>query len=321
MAGDIEELLRLYKAQIVGDEKRLGATSQEAVKIENCDNEHQQNNNVQQSPENKENLPLNPRSSPNNNKNLPLIERLDLNSYEGALEETKRAFAVKSPDDSGGRRMLRYGEYSPNNPQLRVTAAPYVGLGEYEQRRNLFLQKQRADYLEHLSKIQYDTYTPRKELNPYIWTSDMQNSRNLSPYRADQRLTSAQNALLTSQMDKPKSILSNRRTGSPRERLLADLKHSYTPSFLDGFNYQDRTEELERERVKRENYQKELRLQIEEKRRLQAMREEQERREQELENKRLEQQLLRMREEQAVEEQRRCRRDDQVLRRFYKKAS
>jgi hypothetical protein len=169
----------------------------------------------------------------------------------------------------------------------------------------------------------------------------MQNSRNLSPYRADQRLTSAQNALLTSQMDKPKSILSNRRTGSPRERLLADLKHSYTPSFLDGFNYQDRTEELERvdfclfhvhssvvddmlllqERVKRENYQKELRLQIEEKRRLQAMREEQERREQELENKRLEQQLLRMREEQAVEEQRRCRRDDQVLRRFYKKAS
>ncbi|XP_068894991.1 putative uncharacterized protein DDB_G0271982 isoform X4 [Tenebrio molitor] len=344
MAGDIEELLRLYKAQIVGDEKRLGATSQEAVKIENCDNEHQQNNNVQQSPENKENLPLNPRSSPNNNKNLPLIERLDLNSYEGALEETKRAFAVKSPDDSGGRRMLRYGEYSPNNPQLRVTAAPYVGLGEYEQRRNLFLQKQRADYLEHLSKsdikvkncilvpdfvtravqtdlqdiecplIQYDTYTPRKELNPYIWTSDMQNSRNLSPYRADQRLTSAQNALLTSQMDKPKSILSNRRTGSPRERLLADLKHSYTPSFLDGFNYQDRTEELERERIKRENYQKELRLQIEEKRRLQAMREEQERREQELENKRLEQQLLRMREEQAVEEQRRCRRDDQMRR-------
>jgi hypothetical protein len=122
---------------------------------------------------------------------------------------------------------------------------------------------------------------------------------------------------------------------------LADLKHSYTPSFLDGFNYQDRTEELERvdfclfhvhssvvddmlllqERIKRENYQKELRLQIEEKRRLQAMREEQERREQELENKRLEQQLLRMREEQAVEEQRRCRRDDQVLRRFYKKAS
>lgn len=49
--------------------------------------------------------------------------------------------------------MLRYGEYSPNNPQFRVTAAPYIGLGEYEQRRNLFLQRQRADYLEHLSKV------------------------------------------------------------------------------------------------------------------------------------------------------------------------
>lgn len=49
--------------------------------------------------------------------------------------------------------MLRYGEYSPNNPQLRVTTAPYIGLGEYEQKRNYFLQKQRAEYLRHLAKV------------------------------------------------------------------------------------------------------------------------------------------------------------------------
>lgn len=67
-----------------------------------------------------------------------------------------------------------------------------------------------------------------------------------------------------------------------------------------------------KERLKRDTYQRELRLQIEEKRRFQAMREEQDRREQELENRRLEQQLLRMQEEEAIEEQRRCRRDEQV---------
>ncbi|XP_044265384.1 nucleoporin nup211 [Tribolium madens] len=345
MAGDINELIRLFKSQIQEDSGRLAdLTNEEEEKIhqiKTCDNEHQQNNNVP-SPENKENLPLNHNSSPVN-QNLPLIERLDLSSNEGALEETKRAFVAISPNASGGRKMLRYGEYSPNNPQLRVSAAPYLGLGEYEQRRNLLQERRRADYLEHLSKsernfknclltgnvvtravqtdlqnihcplVQYETYTPEKELNSYISSSVMQNSRNLSPYRADQRLTS-QNALLKPEMDKPKSILSNRRTGSPRERLLSDLKHSYSPSFLDGFSYQDRAEELERERIKRDNYQRELRLQIEEKRHLQAMREEQERREQELENKRLEQQLLRMQEEQAIEEQRRCRRDEQMRR-------
>ncbi|XP_063905326.1 trichohyalin isoform X2 [Zophobas morio] len=314
MAGDIEELLQLYKLQIAEDKKRLGlpARNDEVDKSQNCDNEHQQNNNVQQSTENKENQPLNRELSlSNNNKNLPIIERLDLSSNEGALGKT----AFERADESGGgRTMLRYGEYSPNNPQLRVSAAPYLGLGEYEQRRNVFQQKRRAEYLQHLSKVQYDSHTPEKELNPYVSTSFMQNNRNLSPYRADQRLASAQNALLRPEMDKPKSILSNRRTGSPRERLLSDLKHSYTPSFMDGFSYQDRAEELERERIKRDNYQRELRLQIEEKRRLQAMREEQERREQELENRRLEQQLLRMQEEQAVEEQRRCRRDEQMRR-------
>lgn len=66
-----------------------------------------------------------------------------------------------------------------------------------------------------------------------------------------------------------------------------------------------------KERLKREVYQAELRKQIEEKRRLAALREEQERREQELENRRLEQQLLRMQEEELME-QRRSRRDEQV---------
>ncbi|XP_050296245.1 uncharacterized protein LOC126736080 isoform X1 [Anthonomus grandis grandis] len=141
----------------------------------------------------------------------------------------------------------------------------------------------------------------------------------------DQRLTTEENAVLlraasarnpSITMDKPKSILSNRRTGSARDRYNSDLgQTSYaSTTFMDGFSYSDRSDDLERERLKRESYQHELRLQIEEKRHLTALREDQERRERELENRRLEQQLLRMREEQAQEDQRRQRRTELMRR-------
>ncbi|KAG5879521.1 hypothetical protein JTB14_029887, partial [Gonioctena quinquepunctata] len=305
------------------------------IKNDNCDKDATQNNNCEQSlEENKENVQLNSsRVLPNTNQTLPFVEPLDLNSKRDdvSLEEKKRVlidklvssenpFTDRSDDSSSVRcAMLRYGEYSPNNPQLRANAAaPYIGLGEYEQRKNYFLQKQRADYLRHLAKVQYELQcqsTPEKELSPCGVQEDsyfMRNNRTPTHFRVDQRLTSAQNALLNSEMDKPKSILSNRRTGSPRERLMNDL---YPTSFMDGFSYQEsRSEEHERERLKRDTYQRELRLQIEEKRRLQQVRDDQERREQDLENKRLEQQLLRMQEERAIDEQRRSRRDEQMRR-------
>ncbi|XP_045478509.1 uncharacterized protein LOC123683471 isoform X2 [Harmonia axyridis] len=153
--------------------------------------------------------------------------------------------------------------------------------------------------------IQYDRQNrneAQKELSPQRVVNEncSPNNRELTSYRRteDQDLTTdACNGSLNPVMDKPKGILTNRKTGSPRDRYLSSMKHSYTPSFMDGFSHTDRTEELERERKKRELYNHELRLQIEENRRLQLMKDEQERREQELENKRLEQQLLRMQEE------------------------
>lgn len=72
-----------------------------------------------------------------------------------------------------------------------------------------------------------------------------------------------QDALLRSEMDKPKSILSKRNT-SPRgnciwwmsqrivlnmcfvDRLHSDYQHSYVPSFLDGFSFQDKSDEVEK---------------------------------------------------------------------------
>ncbi|CAG9859453.1 unnamed protein product, partial [Phyllotreta striolata] len=302
---------------------------------ENCDNDVTSNNKcVQSLEENKENVHLNSNCVlvQKDNETLPIVEPLDITSKndcnEVSLEEKKQAFINKlvsseipltdRSDDCVKSAMLRFGEYSPNNPQLRVTAAPYLGLGEYEQRRNYFLQKQRADYLTHLAKLQYDLQGQRleeKELSTSSLSEDhyARINRNLSSkFRVDQRLTSAQNALLKCDMEKPKSILSNRKSGSPRERLLSDL---YSSSFTDGFVYREsRSDELERERLKREHYQRELRNQIEEKRMLQQLRDEQEMRERELENKRLEQQLLRMQEERLVEDQLREHRQEQMRR-------
>lgn len=73
-----------------------------------------------------------------------------------------------------------------------------------------------------------------KELSPHpvseeVATYCMPNCyRTDRYYRVDQRLTSAQNALLNQDMDKPKSILSNRRTGSPRgKRINLAMKISH----------------------------------------------------------------------------------------------
>ncbi|XP_060536317.1 uncharacterized protein LOC132708176 isoform X2 [Cylas formicarius] len=223
--------------------------------------------------------------------------------------------------------MRRHSEYEPlASGGTSLRAAPHVGVGEYELRRALFAERNRRDCLKHLAKVQYDLrthFSPENETSSHSMTDELVDAafRNQHLYHVDQRLTSAQNELLLIKnnqqiaMDKPKSILSNRRTGSPRARYVQDLyPTSYTPTFMDGFSYSDPTEEVERERFKRERYQRDLQLQIEEKQRLQAMREEQDRRERELENKRLEQQLLRMHEEQLEEEQKRARRSELMRR-------
>lgn len=62
--------------------------------------------------------------------------------------------SVPNQDEAfAGAPMLRYGEYSPNNPQYRVAAAPYVGLGEYEQRKRLLLQQRRAEYKQYVADV------------------------------------------------------------------------------------------------------------------------------------------------------------------------
>ncbi|XP_066143688.1 uncharacterized protein [Euwallacea fornicatus] len=266
-------------------------------------------------------------------KKQALIDRLTRSEgpfFCGSADESRR-FGLSKCGTSFGLPWLRRGEYAP--PQFGcLRASPHEGLGEYEIRRSLLEAGQIRDCLIYSSpKVKHDFEIVSKKsavTSLRTATDELVDAAlrrpSVYPLRIDQRLTTAQNeALLRAStsgnvaMDKPKGILTNRRTGSPRDRYVADLgthtTYNSTP-YLDGFSYADRSDELERERLKREAYQHELRLQIEEKRRLTAMRDEQERRERELENRRLEQQLMRMREEQMQEDQRRQRRNELMRR-------
>ncbi|KAF5307199.1 hypothetical protein FQR65_LT00715 [Abscondita terminalis] len=354
---DVSKLLEECKKRIYEDKVRFGCLQESSTQHCEIGNENssESNSSIQtksKKEENKENSQLDLDNGNSSDQKCPLVEALDLSSCNGSLAKDKQAFIDKLTNseypltfrsDEGTNAMLRYGEFSPNNPQLRVAAAPYLGLGEYDQRRVLISKQRQADYKEHISKkndlierkvnnffeqksptkvnisynkavqtdiqninnklVQYELHShnpPEKELSPqpvYANISKMRSNRSPILSRAEHRFSSSQSAVVRPETSKPKSILSSRKT-EPR-----DYTYSYVPSILDGFNYEDRSEFLEKERLKREVYQAELRQQIEEKRRLAAIRDEQERRERELENRRFEQQLLKMQEEQYREEQ------------------
>ncbi|KAK4885453.1 hypothetical protein RN001_001724 [Aquatica leii] len=363
------KLIEEHRIRIHNDKVRLGCVQDSATQLcefgnENsgeCNSSKQKFQTNSKKEENKENFNLDLNDG-KDDQNFPLVEPLDLSSCNGSLAKDKQAFIDKLTNsenpltfrsDAGVNTMLRYGEFSPNNPQLRVAAAPYLGVGEYDQRRVLISKQRQADYKEHISKkndlikrkinnffeqspsesnirynkavqtdiqnihnkiVQYELHSQNpaeKELSPqpvYGDNSKMHSNRSPILSRAEHRFSSSQSAAVRPETSKPKSILSSRKT-EPR-----DYTYSYVPSILDGFNYEDRSEFLEKERLKREVYQAELRQQIEEKRRLAALREEQERRERELENRRFEQQLLKMQEEQYREEQYRTQKN-QMFRR------
>ncbi|XP_071054427.1 uncharacterized protein [Onthophagus taurus] len=329
MDFDLKEIKEYQKVLLAEEKKRLGLST-----VEN-------------------------QFNPSEDPNVPPAKNINETDRNGGINELILSPNVKKQDDSNKGAMFRWGEYSPNNPQLRVTTAPYLGFGEHEQRKLLLQQQRQADYKEHLNnqnenlknsskRLLYESklissgqtksvQTDIQDINNSLFSyscessqaskectpsdsnhSDKENHQlygNANEQRIDQRLTSDQNLeLQAANMDKPRSILSNRRTQTPTDHLLSDYNHGYGTSCLDGFSYHDRIDVAQRERLKREAYQQELRMQIEEKRRLVELREEQERIEQERENRRLEQQLIRMQEEQIREEQIRAIRDEQSRR-------
>lgn len=51
--------------------------------------------------------------------------------------------------------MLKCGEFSPNNPKMRVTTQPYLGLGEYEGRRQFLLDERKTEYQQYAEKVTF----------------------------------------------------------------------------------------------------------------------------------------------------------------------
>ncbi|KAF5302016.1 hypothetical protein FQA39_LY10486 [Lamprigera yunnana] len=356
---DLLKFIEKHAKRLYEDKMRTGCLQECGVQLGDSDNENTRETTTEvqkgQSVSDEEIYKIS-ISDQKNDQNFPLVEPLDLSSCNGSLAKDKQAFidilsnaeiplTFRSNDGVVSHTMLRYGEFSPNNPQLRVAAAPYIGLGEYDQRRALISKQRQADYKEHILKkndlkqrksnkcfeegvpliegsitcdkavqtdicnihnkiVQYELHSqnpPEKELSPQPVSADsskMHSNRSPILSRAEHRFCSSQGATVRPETSKPKSILSSRKTEAPR-----DYHYSYVPSILDGFNYEDRADFLERERLKRETYQAELRQQIEEKKRLSALRNEQERRERDVENRRFEQQMLKMQEEQYREEQ------------------
>lgn len=87
------------------------------------------------------------------------MRRLDINDH---VERKKQIFidklinsenALMNKLDERKCAMLRIGEYSPNNSQLRVKVQPFLGIGEYEHQKKLANAKQKAN-LENNKKLQ-----------------------------------------------------------------------------------------------------------------------------------------------------------------------
>jgi len=55
------------------------------------------------------------------------------------------------------KRNVRFGEYSPLNPANQVDSQPFLGIGEYDDKKKKLLELQRKEYLEYLSKVIFNS--------------------------------------------------------------------------------------------------------------------------------------------------------------------
>jgi len=51
------------------------------------------------------------------------------------------------------KRNVRFGEYSPLNPANQVNSQPFLGVGEYDNKKKKLLELQRKEYMEYLSRV------------------------------------------------------------------------------------------------------------------------------------------------------------------------
>lgn len=53
------------------------------------------------------------------------------------------------------RRNVRFGVYSPLNPANQVNSQPFLGIGEYDIKKQKLLELQRKECIEYSSKVNF----------------------------------------------------------------------------------------------------------------------------------------------------------------------
>nr|CAD7587686.1 unnamed protein product [Timema genevievae] len=252
--------------------------------------------------------------------------------------------------------MVRYGEFSPLNPELQTLGGAFLGLGEYEEKRRHLLEKKKQEYKEQMTqaqasrrvrgkesvsdRMQGQIYEAPNESKTRIQYSNL-DVRDSSPYEMNSQFTGTNNeagVVSLPNIEPPHNQRSSHQSEltlkipnylptlstepfqlSPRERKLAGLRESYSPSFYDGHlphhNYtQAMNSEESSNRRRCDVYHEQLKNQIEEKRRLEMKQQEKDRLEEEAISRRVEQQRDQMRKEFEREENLKRAREEQRAR-------
>ncbi|XP_068082068.1 uncharacterized protein [Anabrus simplex] len=93
----------------------------------------------------------------NKNLNYPLIdirEREKEKLRKVLIYGGEFGFGENSTEPQSGKRMVRYGEYSPRNPNIIPSDRHLLALGEYEERRRQLMEQKKREYLEQLNQLQ-----------------------------------------------------------------------------------------------------------------------------------------------------------------------
>ncbi|XP_025410972.1 general transcriptional corepressor trfA-like isoform X2 [Sipha flava] len=182
-------------------------------------------------------------------ENLPIQRHNEFDDYKDLVNYKNNNNSIVP--DIKVKRNVRFGEFSPLNPANQVNAQPFLGIGEYDNKKKKMLELQRKEYMEYVSKVKQDKNT-----------SDL-------PKLADY---SCEEAFKTAMEDN--SISDQTKSDIKSIRYQENIKQP----FVDGAESctSDEDHAKETNRLKQEIYRLELSKQIEEKKRLELERKRQE---------------------------------------------
>lgn len=83
--------------------------------------------------------------------------------------------------------MVRFGEYSPQNPGLLSPGKMLLGLGEYEEKRRQILERKKREYLEQMVQARQEVKDAVSERIADL--SQQQQQQDLSEFRLRPHLT------------------------------------------------------------------------------------------------------------------------------------